>query len=171
MRELLNANNPDDVPMHGSGTFDFRKSPFSDTGNYSTMSPYNPMTRSSASFTPRTSSSPVVKKSKLSISTSNGKLIQNMSRSVSGIALRTQSPQKQHHHTPHTSSAAHMAFPNFDSCMNQSRLLGSSRSGYLSTSNTVGELFAGTSNVDPSEAKSLYFAHYNGLEVWHGDNT
>lgn len=165
MRELLGQGSIEEAQLNGSSTFDFRKSPFSDTGNFSAMSPFNQAARSSASFTPRTTSSPVIKKSKLSISTSNAKLNNSMSRSVSGIALRTHSPPKSHQHTPSTSNGAHMAFPNFNSSMGHSRMLGSSRSAYLSTSNTLGDLFAGASNVDPAEAKSLYFAHYNGLEV------
>lgn len=165
MKELLGQNNPDEMQLNGSATFDFHRSPFSDSGNFSAMSPYNPVSRTSASFTPHTASSPIIKKSKLSISTSNAKLNNSMSRSVRGIALRNQSPKKSQNNTPHASNAAHMVFPNFDSSMGHSKMLSTSRSAYLSTSTNLGDFFAGAGNLDPAEAKSLYFAHYNGLEV------
>lgn len=180
MREILSAQHGGiDMMSMSFSAVGAQSSPFRNTGTFSTFTPAASMSRTHDSFTPQRSSSPVqqtAKKSKLAISTSSLRLGSSMSRSASGIALASSSPPKrrQQHtaldtvHSTHTAlnttlNSSSRLFPSMHASFSQSRL---PPSAFTSTTDSLHEQMSRTqSNIDPNEAKSLYFAHYNGLEV------
>jgi hypothetical protein len=159
-------------------------SPFRNTGNMS-IPPYSmrssPIPAGAAAFTPIQSSSPSrqnVKRSKLSISTSSLRLHGGLShqhndamnRSASGIALGSasnisSSPYRYNRsgiNTPLMSSTGNLHVGN--QSVSRSGMLQLPPSSFYASHGSALELQQ-TTHVDPSEAKGLYYAHYNGLEV------
>ena len=191
MREILGAaqQGVDSMAMSFSAAGS-HSSPFRSSGTLGTFTPATTMSRTYDSFTPHRSSSPTTqtaKKSKLSISTPAVGLNRSMNRSSSGIALASSSPPKRrptsavmdgmhstgrstgrsigygigHHSEMNTGGKP---FPNLGASLSHSRLLPPSM--FMSTTDSLQEQMNRTqSNIDPNEAKSLYFAHYNGLEA------
>lgn len=179
MKEILSAQQGgfDAMSMSFSAA-GAQSSPFRSSGAYATFTPATSMSRTQDSFTPHRSSSPIqhtAKKSTLAISTSSLRLGGSMGRSASGIALASSSPPKrrQMHTAPDTHdtkrntalNSSGRPFPSMNASLSQSRL---PPGAFSSTTDSLQEQMNRTqSNIDPNEAKSLYFAHYNGLEVNH----
>ena len=164
MREILNAHN-NSVQESPAILFD------GDTNRINSFTPSSTFRSSyNGSFTPNRSSSPMTtgKKSKLSISTSTARLNSNMSQTTGGIAAlhSSRSPQRFNHTTSsHMSSTGNLSFPRMSAniaSLNQAL----PPSTFQSSISNLGDYFnTPSSNIQPNEAKSLYFAHYNGLEV------
>jgi hypothetical protein len=115
--------------------------------------------------------SPSPKRAKLGISTSMALLDSSsrISRTTGGIALHSSSsPHRLSRSSAHAhmSSTGSLAFPHVGGMVSLNRSL--PPSAFQSSINNLGEYFntPSNSNMQPNEAKSLYFAHYNGLEVW-----
>lgn len=193
MREILGAaqQGSDTMSMSFSAAGS-HSSPFRTSGTLGTFTPATAMSHTYDSFTPHRSSSPTTqtaKKSKLSISTSAVRLDRSMNRSASGIALASSSPPRRrptsamtdgmhstgrstgrsinhgigHHSDLHTGGRP---FPNMGASLSHSHSRLMPPSMFMSTTDSLQEQMSRTqSNIDPNEAKSLYFAHYNGLEV------
>ncbi len=68
--------------------------------------------------------------------------------------------------TTSMASTGSLAFPHVGAMASMNRSL--PPSAFHSSVSNLGEYFQtpSNSNLQPNEAKSLYFAHYNGLEVY-----
>lgn len=110
------------------------------------------------------------KKSKLGISTSSLQLGSSMNRSASGIALASNTPLRHSRTGTTPLDHARIAFPHMNASMHAS-MNGHSRvlppNSFMSTTGSLQDQMRMSQSIaiDPNEAKSLYFAHYNGLEV------